>query len=236
MADIAHEVGALAVMDAAHVAGLIAGKCHKNPFDYGFDVVTTTTHKTLRGPRGGMILSNDEKIGKAIDKSIFPGLQGGPIMSAIAAKAVCFGEALNPKFKVYSKQILKNAKAMEKVYRDSGVRMMGGGTDNHLLLIDLRSLKNPMDGDTAEKLLDTVGITLNKNMVADDTASAMKPSGIRFGTPAITTRGFMEKDCARVAELMLETLHSGGEKKTVARVKKEITTMAKKHPVPEYFV
>lgn len=236
MADIAHEVGALAVMDAAHIAGLIAGKAHKNPFHYGFDVITTTTHKTLRGPRGGMILSNDEKIGKAIDKSMFPGLQGGPLMNVVAAKAVCFGEAQSPKFKTYAKQVIKNAKAMAKVYQDAGVRMMGGGTDNHLILADLRSLKNPMDGDTAERLLDSVGITLNKNMVADDTGTAMKPSGIRFGTPAITTRGFVEKDCARVAELMLETLHAGGEKKTLAKVKKEITQMALKHPVPEYFI
>jgi glycine hydroxymethyltransferase len=236
IAEIAHEVGALAVMDAAHIAGLIAGKAHKNPFHHGFDIVTTTTHKTLRGPRGGMIMSNDEKIAKAIDKSIFPGLQGGPLMNVIAAKAVCFGEALNPKFKTYAKQVIKNAKAMEKVYKAADVRLMGGGTDNHLLLADLRSLKTPMDGETAEKLLDTVGITLNKNMVADDTGSAMKPSGIRFGTPAITTRGFKEKDCARVAELMIETLYSAGDKKTLGRIKKEITSMAKKHPVPEYFV
>jgi glycine hydroxymethyltransferase len=183
-----------------------------------------------------MIMSNDEKIAKAIDKSIFPGLQGGPLMNVIAAKAVCFGEALNPKFKTYAKQVIKNAKAMEKVYKAADVRLMGGGTDNHLLLADLRSLKTPMDGETAEKLLDTVGITLNKNMVADDTGSAMKPSGIRFGTPAITTRGFKEKDCARVAELMIETLYSAGDKKTLGRIKKEITSMAKKHPVPEYFV
>jgi glycine hydroxymethyltransferase len=157
-------------------------------------------------------------------------------MNVVAAKAVCFGEAMSPKFKTYAKQVIRNAKAMAKVYQDADVRLMGGGTDNHLILADLRSLKNPMDGDTAERLLDSVGITLNKNMVADDTGSAMKPSGIRFGTPAITTRGFTEKDCARVAELMLETLHSGGEKKTLAKVKKEITQMAKKHPVPEYFV
>src|ERR1035437_3970101 len=199
---IAREVGAISVMDIAHIAGLIAGKAAKNPFDYGFDVMTTTTHKTLRGPRGGMILVRDsEEIAKKVDKAVFPGLQGGPLMHVIAAKAVAFGEALSPKFKTYASQILKNAKAMEVVFAKANVRMIGGGTSNHLILADVfGSLGIP--GKEAEEVLDSVGITLNKNAIADDTRKPMDPSGIRFGTPAITTRGLKEKDVADVAEIM----------------------------------
>jgi glycine hydroxymethyltransferase len=236
MADIAHEVGALAVMDAAHIAGLIAGKVVKNPFDYGFDVITTTTHKTLRGPRGGMILTREsEEVAKKIDKAVFPGFQGGPLMHNIAAKAVCFGEALNPKFKVYAKQILANAKAMEKVFKRHDVRLITGGTSNHLLLADVWGSFG-IGGREAETLLDNVGMTLNMNSIADDTRKPMDPSGIRFGTPAATTRGFKEKDCARVAELMIETLKNRTDKKKLASVREEIRTMCKKHPVPEKFV
>jgi len=236
MSDIAHEVGALAVMDAAHIAGLIAGKAMKNPFDYGFDVITSTTHKTLRGPRGGMILTcENEDIAKKIDKAVFPGFQGGPLMHNIAAKAVCFGEALNPKFKAYAKQILKNAKAMEKVFSDEGVRLLTGGTSSHLLLADVYGSLGIGGGD-AEKVLDEVGITLNKNAIADDTRKPMDPSGIRFGTPAITTRGFKEKDCARIAELMIETLKHASDKKKKAEIHIEVKKISKKHPVPERFV
>ena len=236
MADIAHEVGALAVMDAAHIAGLIAGKAVKNPFDYGFDVITTTTHKTLRGPRGGMILTREsEEIGKKVDKAVFPGFQGGPLMHNIAAKAVCFGEALNPKFKTYAKQILKNAKAMEKVFLKENVRLITGGTSNHLLLADVFSSFG-LGGREAETLLDEVGMTLNMNSIADDTRKPMDPSGIRFGTPAITTRGFMEKDSARVAELMVMTLRNKDDKKLHKEVRAEIKKICLKKPVPEKFV
>jgi glycine hydroxymethyltransferase len=232
---IAREVGAYAVIDIAHIAGLIAGKAVKNPFDYGFDVMTSTTHKTLRGPRGGLILTReDAEIAKKIDKAVFPGLQGGPLMHAVAGKAVAFGEALEPSFKIYAEQILKNAKAMEEVLRARGVRMLGGGTSNHLILADVfGSLGVP--GKEAEKVLDQVGITLNKNVIADDTRSPMDPSGIRFGTPAITTRGFKEKECARVAELMLDALAARADEKKLDTIHQEIKSLCAKFPIPEAF-
>ena len=234
--EIAREVGALAVMDVAHIAGLIAGKSVKNPFDYGFDIMTTTTHKTLRGPRGGMILTRENAdLAKKIDKSVFPGFQGGPLMNTIAAKAVCFGEALAPSFHTYTDQILKNAKAMETVFKKNNVRMLTGGTSNHLILADVfGSLK--ISGKEAETLLDRVGITLNKNAIADDVRGPMDPSGIRFGTPAITTRGFKEAECTRVAELMIETMKNKDDDKKLGAIREEIRTMCKKHPIPEAFV
>lgn len=234
--EIAREVGAYAVMDIAHIAGLIAGGVAKNPFDYGFDVMTTTTHKTLRGPRGGMILTREnESVAKKIDKSIFPGLQGGPIMNTVAAKAVCFGEALSPKFKEYSAQVLKNAKAMEVVFREHQVRMLTGGTSNHLILADVFGSMN-ISGKEAESLLDEAGITLNKNAIADDTRGPMDPSGIRFGTPAITTRGFTEKECARVAEIMIDTLKNRSDKKRIEENREEVRTLCAAFPIPESFV
>ena len=233
--DIAHEVGAITMADMAHIAGLIAGKAVRNPFDDGFDIITTTTHKTLRGPRGGMILvRNNEEIAKKIDKSVFPGFQGGPHMNNIAAKAVAFGEALTPAFKKYAKQILKNAKAMEKVFHKHKIRMIGGGTDNHLILADVYGSLG-VSGKEAQTVLDEVGITLNMNMIADDTRKPMDPSGIRFGTPAITTRGFKEKECALVAELMIETLRNKDNKKKKEEIRKKIKTLAKKFPIPNYF-
>ncbi len=233
---IAREVGAYAVIDIAHIAGLIAGGAVKNPFDFGFDVMTSTTHKTLRGPRGGLILVRDsEEIAKKVDKAVFPGLQGGPLMHVVAAKAVCFGEALHPSFKTYAAQILKNTKAMEVVLRTSGVRMLGGGSDNHLILADVfGSLGIP--GKEAEAVLDTVGITLNKNVIADDTRSPMDPSGIRFGTPAITTRKFMEKECTRVAELMMDALANRTDPKRLEAIQSEIKSLAAKFPIPDSFV
>ena len=233
---IAREVGAYAVIDIAHIAGLIAAGVAKNPFDAGFDVMTSTTHKTLRGPRGGIILTREsEEIAKKVDKAVFPGLQGGPLMHVIAAKAVGFGEALHPSFKIYAAQILKNAKAMEEVFRAEGVRMLGGGTSNHLILADVfGSLGIP--GKEAEKLLDTVGITLNKNTIADDTRGPMDPSGIRFGTPAITTRGFKEKESARVAELMLEALLNRTDMVKLEAVRTEIKALCVRFPIPESFV
>src|SRR3989338_1081450 len=234
--EIGREVGAIVIADMAHIAGLIAGKAVKNPFDFGFDIILTTTHKTLRGPRGGMILTREnEEIAKKIDKMIFPGLQGGPLMNAIAAKAVCFGEALQPSFKVYAAQIIKNAKAMAEVFRARNVRMITGGTDNHLILADVHGSLG-LTGQEAEKLLDDVGITLNKNMIADDPRKPMDPSGIRFGPPAITTRGFKEKECARVAELMVDAMKNKGDEKKLSSIREEIRTMCKKFPIPEVFV
>lgn len=232
ISEIAKEVGALAIMDAAHIAGLIAGGVHKNPFDYGFDVILTTTHKTLRGPRGGMILTHkDKEIAKKINKSVFPGFQGGPHEHQIAAKAVAFGEALKPEFKDYAAQILKNAKAMEEVFAANEITMLGGGTSNHLILADVTSLG--VNGHDAQEVLDEVGMTLNKNAIADDPNPPMRPSGIRFGTPALTTRGFVEGDCARVAELMIETLRNKDDSAIKERVRKEVRGLAEAHPIPD---
>ena len=234
--DIAREVGAITVMDAAHIAGLIAGKACKNPFDYGFDIITTTTHKTLRGPRGGMILTRQsEEIAKKIDKSVFPGFQGGPLMNAIAAKAVAFGEDLHPSFRTYAAQILKNAKAMEEVFHNNDIRMITGGTSNHLILADVYGSLG-ISGQEAEDVLDEVGITLNKNSIADDTRKPMDPSGIRFGTPAITTRGFKEAECKRVAELMVEAMKKKDDAKTKKAIREEIRGMCKRFPIPDSFV
>ncbi len=231
---IAREVGAISVMDIAHIAGLIAGKAAKNPFDAGFDIMTSTTHKTLRGPRGGLILVREsEDLAKKIDKAIFPGLQGGPHMHQIAAKAVAFGEALKPSFKKYAKQIIANTKAMEKVFKKNGARMITGGSDNHLLLLDVWTSFG-IAGAEAEALLDRAGITLNKNAIADDTRKPMDPSGIRFGTPAMTTRGFGAKESARVAEIMIEVLTKRDEK-TVHKAKQEVKKLALSHPIPESF-
>lgn len=232
---IAKEVGALAVADMAHIAGLIAGKAVRNPFDDGFDVITSTTHKTLRGPRGGLILTREsEEIAKKIDKAVFPGLQGGPLMHVVAAKAVAFGEAQKPSFQTYAQQILKNAKAMEEVLRARGVRMLGGGTSNHLILADVFGSLG-VGGQDAEVTLDRVGITLNKNMIADDARKAMDPSGIRFGTPAITTRGLMEKDSARVAELMIDALQNRTDNTKLDAVHQEIKTICAAFPIPDSF-
>ncbi len=234
--EIAREVGAYAVMDIAHIAGLIAGKAVKSPFEFGFDVMTSTTHKTLRGPRGGLILTREsEEIAKKIDKMVFPGLQGGPHMNNIAAKAVAFGEALQPSFQTYSVQVLKNAKAMAEVFKANDIRMITGGTDNHLILADVFGSLG-MSGQEAETLLDLAGITLNKNSIADDTRKPMDPSGIRFGTPAITTRGFMEKECARVAELMVDVMKNKSDAIKQSAIREEIRSLCLKFPIPESFV
>ncbi len=232
--EIAREVGAVSVMDIAHIAGLIAGKAVKNPFDYGFDILTTTTHKTLRGPRGGMILTRkDAEIAKKIDKSVFPGLQGGPHMNNIAAKAVAFGEALRPGFKDYAKQVILNAKIMAKVFNSAGARMITGGTDNHLILLDAWTSFG-ISGGEAETLLDNAGITLNKNTIPNDTRKPMDPSGIRFGTPALTTRGFTESDSEAVADLMLEVLTKRDDA-TCEKVRNTVRDLADKHPIPDSF-
>lgn len=234
--EIAKEVGAYTVADMAHIAGLIAGGVARNPFDDGFDVITTTTHKTLRGPRGGMILVKDnEEIAKKINKAVFPGLQGGPHMNLIAGKAVAFGEALTPAFKEYAKQILKNAKAMEKVFKDAGVRLLAGGTDNHLLLADVHSSFG-LSGLEAETVLDEVGITLNKNMIADDPRSALDPSGIRFGTPAMTTRKMGETEAARIAEIMIETMKNKDNTQKKGALRAELEAICNSYPIPDTFV
>ncbi len=234
--EIAREVGAVTMADMAHIAGLIAAGVLRNPFDDGFDIITSTTHKTLRGPRGGIILTReDEEIAKKIDKSIFPGIQGGPHMHIVAAKAVAFGEVMTPKFKTYAKQILKNAKAMEQVFHKNKIRMIGGGTDNHLILADVFGSLG-VTGKEAQTVLDEVGITLNMNSIAGDTRKPLDPSGIRFGTPAITTRGFKEKECKKVAELMIEVLKNKDNKKIKEAVHKEIKKLAKKFPIPKKFV
>lgn len=232
---IAKEVGAYTVADVAHIAGLIAGGVVKNPFDYGFDVMTTTTHKTLRGPRGGMILVREsEEIAKKINKAVFPGMQGGPHMHQIAAKAVAFGEALKPSFKDYTAQILKNAKAMEAVFKREGIRLLCGGTDNHLLLADVFGSLG-ITGQEAETVLDEVGITLNKNMIADETRTALDPSGIRFGTPAMTTRGMKEGEATKLAELMIAVMRAKDDVDKKAAIKAEVKELCLAFPVPEVF-
>lgn len=234
--EIAREVGAYTVADMAHIAGLIAGGVARNPFADGFDVITTTTHKTLRGPRGGMILTREnDDIAKKINKAVFPGLQGGPHMNLVAGKAVAFGEAMTPAFKVYASQILKNAKAMESVFHTAGIRMLGGGTSNHLILADVfGSLGVP--GQEAEIALDEIGITLNKNMIADETRTAMDPSGIRFGTPAMTTRGMKESEARTVAELMVERLKDTKSEAKGRELKAAVEELCLRFPVPESFV
>jgi glycine hydroxymethyltransferase len=208
----------------------------RNPFDDGFDVITTTTHKTLRGPRGGMILVREnEEIAKKINKAVFPGLQGGPHMNVIAGKAIAFGEALTPQFKTYAQQILKNAKAMEAVFKDEGVRMLGGGTDNHLILADVYGSLG-VTGKEAETVLDEVGITLNKNMIADETRSAMDPSGIRFGTPAMTTRNMKEPEATTIAKLMIDTLRHKDDAVKKGEIKSAVEALCVQFPVPESFV
>ncbi len=231
---IAREVGALAVADVAHIAGLIAGGAAKNPFDAGFDIMTTTTHKSLRGPRGGMVLvREDADLAQKIDKSVFPGLQGGPLMHLIAAKAVCFHEALQPSFKIYAEQIVKNARAMAEVFLENEIALVAGGTDNHLLLVDVFGGLG-VSGKRAQEVLDEVGITLNMNMIPDDPRSAMDPSGIRLGTPALTTRGFDESACAEVARLIIEVLRDPEDAETKQKVAGRIKQLALAYPIPTH--
>lgn len=199
MSKVAKDVGAYFMVDMAHIAGLVATGLHQSPVPYA-DVVTSTTHKTLRGPRGGLILTNNEELAKKINKAIFPGTQGGPLMHVIAAKAVCFGEALKPEFKEYGKQIIKNAQALAKGLVDRGFALVSGGTDNHLMLVDLRPFN--LTGKEFEKRLDEVYITVNKNAIPNDPQSPFITSGIRVGTPAVTTRGLVEEDMDKIAEFM----------------------------------
>lgn len=232
---VAREVGAYAVADIAHIAGLIVGGAHQNPFDHGFDVMTTTTHKTLRGPRGGLILVREnEETAKKIDRAVFPGLQGGPHMHQIAAKAVAFGEALRPSFRTYVAQILKNAKAMESIFQEAHIRMLGGGTSNHLILADVYGSLG-VTGHEAQTLLEEIGITLNKNMIADEKRSALDPSGIRFGTPAITTRGMKEREAGRVAQIMVDRLSDPTHASKTDALRREVRELSEAFPIPELF-
>ena len=226
IAAIAHKVGAYFMVDMAHIAGLVAAGLHPSPVPYA-DVVTTTTHKTLRGPRGGMILCREE-LAKKIDKAIFPGTQGGPLMHTIAAKAVCFGEALKPEFKEYGKRIVANAKAFEEGLREAGFDMVSGGTDNHLILIDLRS--KGITGKDFEKRLDEVGITVNKNAIPDDPQSPFVTSGVRVGTPAATTRGLEEDDFREIARLMGLVAASDFEE-NIESIREGVKAICAKYPL-----
>lgn len=225
---IADEVGAITMADIAHIAGLIAGGQMNNPVPI-FDVVTTTTHKTLRGPRGGMIMCK-EKFAKAIDKSVFPGFQGGPHENNIAGKAVAFKEALESEFKNYARQIIANAKTLEAEFNKLGYKLCFGGTDNHLLLIDVFGSKN-VTGKQAEKALDLAGITVNKNMIPDDPRSPMDPSGIRLGTPALTTRGMKETEMKNIAAWIDEAITNFENTEKLAEIKKRVVELTKNFPL-----
>ena len=226
---IADEVGALFLFDAAHIAGLIAGGVHPNPVPFA-DVVTFTTHKTLRGPRGGCILSTAEHAA-AIDKAIFPGLQGGPLEHVIAGKAVAFREAAHPSFSVYARQIVDNAAALAAGWAGEGFRLVSGGTDNHLMLVDLRSFDADLTGKEAQIVLDRAGITLNKNTIPDDPRSPLVTSGLRIGTPSVTTQGMAEAEMATIAELIARVLRDRADDAAVATVRDEVRALCEKFPV-----
>lgn len=228
MAEIAHGVGALLLVDMAHIAGLVAAGLHPNPVPYA-DVVTTTTHKTLRGPRGGLILCNNEEYAKAINKAIFPGIQGGPLMHIVAAKAVAFGEALQPEFKTYQENIVKNAKAFAEALVKEGFRLVSGGTDNHLVLVDVRG--QGLTGKDAEHLLDEIGITCNKNTIPFDPASPFVTSGIRLGTPAVTTRGFNEDDMREVAAIIGLVLKNKDNAEKQKEAAARVASLCAKYPM-----
>ncbi len=243
-ASIGNEVGALLMADMAHIAGLIVGGVAKNPFDYGFHVITTTTHKTLRGPRGGLILSRGivsnplkapektlENIPTLIDRAVFPGMQGGPHMHSIAAKAVAFGEALKPEFKDYAAQIVKNAAVLADQLMEHGFKLVTGGTSNHLILVDVYGSFG-IDGKVAEDALDAIGLTLNKNAIADDPLPPFRPSGIRLGTPAMTTRGLKEKDMLLVADWMKQAIDARDDEAELEKLRLEVEEFALKFPLP----
>lgn len=224
--EIAKEVGAYLMVDMAHIAGLVAAGCHPSPVPYA-DVVTTTTHKTLRGPRGGLILTNDEELAKRINKAIFPGIQGGPLMHTISAKAVCLGEALKPEFKEYAQQVVKNAAALADQLIKEGFKLVSGGTDNHLMLVNLTD--TGVTGKEAEKMLDEVGITVNKNAIPFDTQKPFVTSGIRIGTPASTSRGFKEDDMVEIGKLIALTIKDFDNSKD--EVKARVKALCDKHPL-----
>ena len=226
--EIADEVGAYLMVDMAHIAGLVAAGEHPNPMEYA-DIVTSTTHKTMRGPRGGIILTNNEEIAKKIDKAIFPGIQGGPLMHIIAAKAVAFKEALSPEFKEYQKQVVKNAKAMADALVKGGLRIVSGGTDNHLMLVDLRP--KGVTGKLAEESLEKSGITCNKNAIPNDPEKPFITSGVRLGTPAITARGMKEDESVKIAEMIIKVLENVNDDEKIAEVRNEVLKLTEKFPL-----
>ena len=226
LAEIAHSVGAYLMVDMAHIAGLVAAGLHPSPVPYA-DVVTTTTHKTLRGPRGGMILTNDEELAKLMNKAIFPGTQGGPLMHVIAGKAVCFGEALKPEFKAYQTQIVKNASTLASTLLSEGFDLVSGGTDNHLMLVDLR--KVGITGKALEKQLDEVYITVNKNAIPNDPEKPFVTSGIRVGTPAATSRGFVEADMVKIGKLI--KLAATEFETKADYIREQVTELVNQHPL-----
>lgn len=226
--EIADEIGAYLMVDMAHIAGLVAAGEHPNPLEYAH-VVTSTTHKTLRGPRGGVILTNHQEIAEKIDKTIFPGIQGGPLGHIVAAKAVAFKEALTPEFKDYQRQVVKNAKAMAEELVSGGLRIVSGGTDNHLMLVDLRS--KGVTGKVAEKILEEAGITCNKNAIPNDPEKPFITSGIRLGTPAITTRGMKEEEARQIAKMIIKVLNNPEDSQKIAEVKEEVLALTKKFPL-----
>ena len=230
MAEIAHSVGAYLMVDMAHIAGLVAAGLHPSPIPYA-DVVTTTTHKTLRGPRGGMILCRDEEFGKQFNKAIFPGIQGGPLMHVIAAKAVALKEALSPEFKEYAQQVVKNAKVLADTLQADGFRIVSGGTDNHLMLVDLTSKK--ITGKLAQNLLDEVGITANKNTIPFEKLSPFTTSGLRLGSPALTTRGFKEDDMKEVADIIALVLDNPDDEGAREQARSRVETLCEKYPLYE---
>ena len=227
--EIADKVGALLMVDMAHIAGLVAAGLHQNPCDYA-DIVTSTTHKTLRGPRGGIILSNNEEIAKKVDKNVFPGIQGGPLMHVICAKAVAFKEALSEEFNEYQNQVIKNSKVLADTFIKLGYHVISNGTDNHLLLLDVKS-KTGLNGKQAEELLGRVNITVNKNTIPNDTEKPFLASGIRIGTPAITTRGFKEEDMVEIAQLIDKTLNNNENDDVLESVKEDVISMCKNYPL-----
>lgn len=226
--EIADEVGAYLVVDMAHIAGLVATGLHPSPIPYAH-ITTSTTHKTLRGPRGGLILTNDEEIAKKIDKIIFPGIQGGPLMHIIAGKAVAFKEALSPEFKKYQEQVIKNAKVLADTLTQNGVRVVSGGTDNHLILVDLTNLD--ITGKDAEKILEKVNITVNKNGIPYDTKSPFVTSGIRLGTPALTTRGMKENEMILIGNLIVKALQNSDNDEILKTIIEDIKILCKKFPL-----
>ena len=223
--DIALEVGAYLMVDMAHIAGLVATGLHMSPIPYA-DIVTSTTHKTLRGPRGGMILTNREDIIKKINKVVFPGVQGGPLMHVIAAKAQCFYEALQPEFKEYQLQVIKNIKTLEKVLKEEGIRLVSNGTDNHLLLLDVKNSVG-ITGKKAEEVLDKINITVNKNTIPNDLESPMVTSGIRIGSPAMTTRGFKEEEFAILGKIICKCLKNYDNEEVLKQLKEEVLELTR---------
>lgn len=228
-AEIARENGALFMVDMAHYSGLVAGGVHNSPVPHA-DFVTTTTHKTLRGPRSGIVMCR-EKFAKDVDKTVFPGLQGGPLMHIVAAKAVCFGEALQPSYKAYAQQVVNNAKVLAETLVSGGLRLVSGGTDNHLMLCDVTAIEG-LSGKVAEHALDQAGITVNKNMIPFDKRKALDPSGVRIGTPALTTRGMKEAEMKQVGGWILRVLKAAGDDAALAKIRGEIAEFAKAFPVP----